>query len=417
MEKELVMNTPNTAMEETNRSLQRREKGEKAKKAVALTFVWIMLLVMYLPIMYLILYSFTDSKVIGQWNGLNFDCYATLFNGSNVYAKQIWEATWNTVWVAVVASTLSTVLGTAGAIGMHFLGKKLKAVFNFANEIPIVNAEIVMALSLCILFAWLNLPTSAFSLIIGCHGMGWVPAATYNHSTRYFGGDSENTHTEVPDLAAAIADADMHMDFILFDDCYMACVEVAYELRAVTDYLLASPAEIMDYGMPYQNLFHFLATRSHDYTSVMTAFEDFYSTYNIPSGTYSAIDCREAEAMAALMKEANENHLFDTSLEPTLQVYDGMKVNGTYKHAFYDLGDYAEKLCGDDATLLGRIQQQVQRLVPFKATTGTFYSKFDGLIQPISIYSGITVSDPTTNYRFTPSLHDTSWWHATHDVS
>jgi spermidine/putrescine transport system permease protein len=144
MEKELVMNTPNTAMEETNRSLQRREKGEKAKKAVALTFVWIMLLVMYLPIMYLILYSFTDSKVIGQWNGLNFDCYATLFNGSNVYAKQIWEATWNTVWVAVVASTLSTALGTAGAIGMHFLGKKLKAVFNFANEIPIVNAEIVM---------------------------------------------------------------------------------------------------------------------------------------------------------------------------------------------------------------------------------------------------------------------------------
>ena len=257
----------------------------------------------------------------------------------------------------------------------------------------------------------------AFSLIIGCHGMGWVPSATYNHSTRYFGGDSESTHTEVPDLAAAIADADMHMDFILFDDCYMACVEVAYELRAVTDYLLASPAEIMDYGMPYQNLFHFLATRSHDYTSVMTAFEDFYSTYSIPSGTYSAIDCREAEAMAALMKEANENHLFDTSLEPTLQVYDGMKVNGTYKHAFYDLGDYAEKLCGDDATLLGRIQQQVQRLVPFKATTGTFYSKFDGLIQPISIYSGITVSDPTTNNRFTPSLHDTSWWHATHDVS
>ncbi|MBR6056173.1 MAG: hypothetical protein IKP56_03120, partial [Bacilli bacterium] len=179
MEKELVMNTPNTAMEETNRSLKKREKGEKAKKAVALTFVWIMLIVMYLPIMYLVLYSFTDANVIGKWQGFNLDCYSTLFNPNNDYAQQIWEAAWNTLWVAIVASTLSTVLGTAGAIGMHFLGKKLKAVFNFANEIPIVNAEIVMALSLCILFAWLNLPTSAFSLIIG-HMVLTIPFVVIN---------------------------------------------------------------------------------------------------------------------------------------------------------------------------------------------------------------------------------------------
>ena len=179
MEKELVMNAPNMEMEETNRSLQRKEKREKAKKAVALTFVWIMLIVMYLPIMYLILYSFTDANVIGKWQGFNLDCYSTLFNPKNAYAQQIWEAAWNTLWVAIVASTLSTVLGTAGAIGMHFLGKKFKAVFNFANEIPIVNAEIVMALSLVILFAWLKLPTSAFSLIIG-HMVLTIPFVVIN---------------------------------------------------------------------------------------------------------------------------------------------------------------------------------------------------------------------------------------------
>ena len=179
MEKENQIIAPVSTMEETNISLKRREKGEKAKKAVALTFVWIMLLVMYLPIMYLIVYSFTDAKVIGQWNGFNFDCYSTLFNGKNIYAKEIWEATWNTVWVAIVASLLSTVLGTAGAIGMHFLGKKFKTVFNFANEIPIVNAEIVMALSLVILFAFLGLPTSAFSLIVG-HMVLTIPFVVIN---------------------------------------------------------------------------------------------------------------------------------------------------------------------------------------------------------------------------------------------
>lgn len=179
MEKENQIIAPVSTMEETNISLKRREKGEKAKKAVALTFVWIMLIVMYLPIMYLILFSFTDASVIGKWNGFNFDCYTTLFNGNNVYAKEIWEATWNTVWVAIVASTLSTVLGTAGAIGMHYLGKKFKAVFNFANEIPIVNAEIVMALSLVILFAFLRLPTSPFSLIVG-HMVLTIPFVVIN---------------------------------------------------------------------------------------------------------------------------------------------------------------------------------------------------------------------------------------------
>ena len=109
MEKELVMNAPNTEMEETNRSLKRKEKGEKTKKAFALTFVWVMVLLMYLPIMYLIIYSFTDAKVIGQWQGFNFDCYSTLFDSENQYAQEIWVATWNTVWVAIVASTLSTV--------------------------------------------------------------------------------------------------------------------------------------------------------------------------------------------------------------------------------------------------------------------------------------------------------------------
>ena len=43
----------------------------------------------------------------------------------------------------------------------------------------------------------------------------------------------------------------MHMDYILFDDCYMSSVEVAHALRHVTDYLIGSTSEIMAYGFPY----------------------------------------------------------------------------------------------------------------------------------------------------------------------
>jgi len=163
----------------TNIALQKKEKIEKVKKWSALTFVWIMLLVMYLPIMFIIVYSFTDAKVMGQWNGFSLATYETLFDPSNKYAMAIWEATWNTLWVAVVASLLSTLLGTAGEIGMHYLGKKLKAVFNFSTQIPIVNAEIVMALSLCILFVFLKLPSTAFNLIIG-HMVLTIPFVVIN---------------------------------------------------------------------------------------------------------------------------------------------------------------------------------------------------------------------------------------------
>ncbi|MCQ2799996.1 MAG: ABC transporter permease [Bacilli bacterium] len=170
-------------IESTNAGLQKIAKKEKVKKWSALTFVWLMLLVMYLPIMYLVLYSFTDATIIGKWSGFSLDCYTTLFSPNNKSAMDIWNATWNTVWVALVASLISTILGTTGAIGMHYLGKKLKAVFNFSTQIPIVNAEIVMALSLCILFLSVGLEKNAFTLIIG-HVVLTIPFVVINVQPR-----------------------------------------------------------------------------------------------------------------------------------------------------------------------------------------------------------------------------------------
>ena len=165
--------------EEVNLRLKQKDVGQKVKKVSALTFVWIMLVIMYLPILYLIIYSFTDAKMIGQWTNFNFNSYTRLFSPTNTETQKLWEAAWNTIWVALVSATLSTILGTAGAIGMHYLGKKLKTTMNLATQIPIVNAEIVMALSLVILFVFLGLPTSAFSLIIG-HMVLTIPFVVIN---------------------------------------------------------------------------------------------------------------------------------------------------------------------------------------------------------------------------------------------
>lgn len=69
--------------------------------------------------------------------------------------------------------------------------------------------------------------------------------------TRYFGELTREFQTDVSTLARVITGAGIKMEYILFDDCYMSSVEVAYELKEATRFLIASTSEMMAYGMPY----------------------------------------------------------------------------------------------------------------------------------------------------------------------
>ena len=108
-------------------------------------YVYILLLIMYAPIILLIVYSFTDTKIIGNWNGFTFSLYKSLFRDS-----EIMQAFKNTFVVAVSSAIVSTLLGTLGAIGIFYSKRKAKAVMEGISNIPVMNAEIVTALSLTI---------------------------------------------------------------------------------------------------------------------------------------------------------------------------------------------------------------------------------------------------------------------------
>ena len=117
-------------------------------------------------------------------------------------------------------------------------------------------------------------PASVYTMIIGCHGMGWLPVYEMKvrsapHMkmhweyqgvplTRYFGGLTAEYQTDIKSLASGIANAGMKMEYILFDDCYMSSIEVAYELKDVTKYLIGSTSEMMAYGMPYAAIGEYL---------------------------------------------------------------------------------------------------------------------------------------------------------------
>ena len=158
-------------MEETNRALQKQRTKEKLKKIFANVFIYFVLLLMYAPLIYITVFSFTPHKVAGQWGGFSLENYTTLFKyGGNKNAEKIWDAARNTALVAVTSAASATILGTLGAIGIYYLRKKwLKNTLDFVTQIPVVNAEIVTAVSLCVLFVILSnfIPRSFLTLVIG----------------------------------------------------------------------------------------------------------------------------------------------------------------------------------------------------------------------------------------------------------
>ena len=125
-------------------------------------YVYILLLLMYAPILLLVIYSFTDTKIIGKWGGFSLHLYRALFRD-----KEIMQAFLNTFLVAISSAVVSTILGTMGAIGIFYCKKRSKAVLEGISSIPVMNAEIVTALSLTILFVFCGITFNFITLLIG----------------------------------------------------------------------------------------------------------------------------------------------------------------------------------------------------------------------------------------------------------
>lgn len=264
-------------------------------------------------------------------------------------------------------------------------------------------------------------PNDKYAMTIGCHGMGWIPvgksislaarsSAKSSHKsylTRYFGHSSNSRYqTDITTLAAAIDAAGIKMQYILFDDCYMSNIETAYELRNVTDYLIASTCEVMMAGMPYDKIGVDLL--NNDYKGIVDGFYDFYSTYSMPCGTIAVTDCSEIEVMADIMRQINAAYPDGVNNLNNIQDLDGYSPT-----IFFDFGDYVAELCTDQS-LLTLFNGQLERLVPYKANTPTFYSTITNRQTAIQTFSGLTVSAPTLNRTISALIPETGWYQATH---
>jgi len=234
-------------------------------------------------------------------------------------------------------------------------------------------------------------PAQEYGLILWSHGSSWMPDGSM---LRSFGNDNGN-RMNIPDLANALP---VRFNFILFDACLMGAVEVAYELKDKTDYLIASSTETIAEGFPYNQVIPKLLQPKIDYKTVAQTYFDYYNSQSgaYRSATVSVVETQYLPGLANSMKQLCENNpanlqTFNRTSVQRLDVYNEQYV--------FDLLDFVNKIFPnankDDFT------NQLNKAVLCKYHTPQFILMYD-----INTYCGLSCyiplasrSDLTTYYK------------------
>lgn len=127
-------------------------KNSRLGRICADGYLGLILALLYLPIFLIIVFSFSGTSNFSFKNGFTFSSYESLFSG-DAQSEQLLSAIKYTLILAVSASAVSTLLGAFSAIGIFYLGKRTKKITLTINQLPMINSEIVMAVSLMVFFA------------------------------------------------------------------------------------------------------------------------------------------------------------------------------------------------------------------------------------------------------------------------
>ena len=164
------------------------------------TYLTLVYVLLYVPIIVLVVFSFNDSRSGYEWGGLSLRWYEALFNN-----RAMVQAMWNSLWLALSAATVSTMIGALTALALHryrFRGKKL---LNGMLFIVMMSPEIVLAISLLALFLLVGLKLGYVSLLLA-HVTFWLPFVVITVMARLSGFDER-----LPEAARDLGASDFTM--------------------------------------------------------------------------------------------------------------------------------------------------------------------------------------------------------------
>lgn len=266
-------------------------------------------------------------------------------------------------------------------------------------------------------------PAKEYGLMLWSHGTGWLPAGYYSNNperksagydkyaslikmdrstgtignnTKSFGSE-EGKEIDIMNLAKALP---YKVSFILFDACLMGGIEVAYELKESTDYILACPTEILAAGFPYSKIMQHIFKSQADLAAVAEEVYEYYAYSTYPCVTISLIKTSELEKVAEAAKP-----LFNTYREKisTMNISAVQRYYRNNKHWFYDLGSFMTELAGEEAT---PFLSALDNAIIYKATTEYFLelpidkNKFYGINTYIPFYPEETLQSYYTSFKW-----------------
>lgn len=131
---------------------------KRASRTLQYVYLAVLLVFLYLPILYLIVFSFNDFSTgrrvsyanLGAWKGFTFENYGNIFGGEAGKALLL------TLEIGVLSAIIATVIGTAAAIGIHAMRKRPRTLILNVSQLPMVNPDLVTGITFMMLFAFVN---------------------------------------------------------------------------------------------------------------------------------------------------------------------------------------------------------------------------------------------------------------------
>lgn len=234
-------------------------------------------------------------------------------------------------------------------------------------------------------------PADEKGLFLWSHGTAWLPSNLNN--LRAFGQDGSNW-MEINDLKEALPNG---LDYIVFDACYMANVEVAYALKDRCGFILGSSAEIMGEGFPYSLTIPTLLSGTSLETRLIEACDGFYNYYNSKTGdsqtaNISLVRTAGLNDLASACKTLlSGRYVNGQMVDPSqnglqLQALDYLTSPYSYSY-LYDFADYMSLLDGQNKTDLASV------VVHCKTTASAYFAN-PGEKKKIATYCGLSVYVP-----------------------
>lgn len=124
-------------------------------------YLAVIMVLMYLPIMLVVIYSFNESKISSVWDGFSLKWYAELFRD-----KSLLEALRNSIILAGLSSSAAAVIGTLGAVGMERVKLRSNNIIEYISTLPIMIPEIILGIVFLIFFTLIGLPFGLTTLFI-----------------------------------------------------------------------------------------------------------------------------------------------------------------------------------------------------------------------------------------------------------